>query len=132
MSNLPSFKGLGSAFLGIVNTDAASQTLTLNDANKTLVVPGGLNEQTFTIPSPSEDNVGLWFEFAFAGDADTNENIIAVSSVGDGDIIVGGSTGVGTSPASTSEGSEWIRLLCITPNRYLVMGGIAPWVAISS
>lgn len=127
MSNVPTYMGLGAPGREIKNLSTADYTLTVDDASKLLIVAAGLNGVTYTLPNPSEDNIGLVYEFAFVGDAVNNENIIKTSS--DFDVAVAGSTGVGVSAGSTAEGNEWIRLVCISPQRWLQLGGIAPWVA---
>ena len=130
MTNQVTYKGLGRNRREFKSLSTASQVLTLDDQNYTLMVPGGLNGQIYSLPQITD--VGLEFEFVFESDADTAENIIRNTSDASGgvdDFSVGGTTGKGVSAASTSEGGEWIRLLSVTPTRWLVMGGQAPWVA---
>ena len=127
MSNLPSYKGLAAPVGVAVNLNNASQVLTLDDAHRLLLVPEAGNGVLYTLPQPSEDNIGLWYEFFFVGDAASNETVIRGSS-GVFDMFIGGSSAKATSPATTSEGGEWVKFIYISPTRILQAGGIAPWV----
>ena len=129
MSNKVTYKGLGAYVGGVKLLSTAGETLTLDDQEKLLIIPAGLNGKTYIMPSP--DEVGITFEFALEGDDDTNENIIRGSS-GDYDIKIADTTARGVSSPSTAAGNDYVKFVSITPTRYLQLGGAARWVAVSS
>ena len=127
MSNVPTYKGLGQGKRAFKALSTANQVLTLNDQNFTLMVPRALDGITYSLP-PITD-VGLEYEFVFEGDSANNEIIIRNTSGGADDFAIADSTGKGVSAASTSEGNEWVRVISISPTRWLVFGGLSAWVA---
>ena len=125
--NENTYKGLGARRREFKSLSTANQVLTYDDQNFVLMVPRALDGITYSLPPIT--GVGLEYEFVFEGDSANNEIIIRNTSGGADDFAVADSTGKGVSAFSTAEANEWVRVISITPTRWLLAGGLAAWVA---
>ena len=115
MSNIPSFKGLGTGQqLGKVISTA--DTIGWEDAMRPLIIMGGTDGSTYVLPHQNME-VGNWFMFHIVNDADTTPTRFGPSG-GEADVITCDTTGSFFTQSSTREGGALITATVISPQRY--------------